>query len=267
MNESQINQVKKPLNEKSLANLGGSSTRERGRDKINMTCAWIGMFVRTTEPIILRLLGTKMRGWMLKLEKKGLVSRHTSGLKTANVWYLTSIGLKIAQAELEDDLLHYPARPDKRSEINLRHDLVVQHIVLDMNPVEYRSSFFLHRGKKNSWIPDAIVTLDDDTQVGIEVETNPKYGMEREQKLARIVKCLNEYPMTKVLWASHHAKAIDDYIEAMREGVPLWEYRNDQWLIKRDSDHMGRFENVMISLDDPLTVEKRFFSRDPRISM
>jgi hypothetical protein len=73
--------------------------------------------------------------------------------------------------------------------------------------------------------------------------------------------------MTKVLWASHHAKAIDDYIEAMREGVPLWEYRNDQWLIKRDSDHMGRFENVMISLDDPLTVEKRFFSRDPRISM
>lgn len=245
----------------------GQSTRSRGQEKINITCAWMGMFVRTTETIILRLLGTKMRGWMLKLEKKGLVSRHTSGLKTAHLWYLTQAGLKIAQAELENNLSHYPARPDKLSEMNLRHDLVVQNVVLDMHPVEYKSSFFIRTSSKNEWIPDAVVTLDDGTNVGIEVETNPKYGMQREQKLARIVAELNEYPMTKVLWASHHSKAIDDYIEAMIEGVPLWEYWNDNWRIKQDFSPSGNGEPMTISLDDPTTVEKRFFSRDPRVSM
>jgi hypothetical protein len=135
------------------------NTRTAGVLKINKTCAHLAEFICSTEPIILQMLGIKMRGWMNKLEKLGYVFSDISSLKTAKLWFLTPKGLRNANEYKNDGFKHYPSRPERRARDNLRHDLFIQKVALNYEPYEIQSSFRF-QSLQHDWIPDCLVKIN-----------------------------------------------------------------------------------------------------------
>ena len=212
----------KKSNPATLLHESGSSPTNRGQDKLHHTLHWIGTFVWSNEAIILKRLGVKRRGWMMNLQQKGLVVRVPSGTRGGSVWVLSKEGLNQARSFSGQSYPHYPQRPERRQQTNLRHDLALQHIIADQIIDGKISAIFngthFSTGHSEEWIPDAIVKMGTKL-VGMEYERNSKYGMAREQKLRRIVLFLNRSKQSEVLFISHSETCLNDYVKEMRNGV------------------------------------------------
>jgi hypothetical protein len=100
----------------------------------------------------------------------------------------------------------------------------------------------------------------------LELETNPKYGKEREIKLAKIVRYFNsldDESDTCLIFFSHHKKPLEDYLQNMIDGVPDWIFNRalqfPQWTklgekLKLNEAHIEK-------------IRFEFLEEDPRIRM
>lgn len=240
------------LNPANLLQAAGSNPVKRGREKVNHTLLWLAIFVRSTQAVILQRLGIQARGWMRKLEKDGYVKPVLSNINSGELWVLTQEGIQAAQGVWSKEFKHYPDRPERMSQANLRHDLAVQKIVAELMEKGEASAFMPGSaigGNSNEWRPDAIVQHRDGHWVGIEYERNPKYGEERLVKLNRIIKYLNDKNQDEftfsVRWFSHHKECLADYKSAMQKGMEFREYVDwaKQW--KPDPNEPGKIRRLL----------------------
>ena len=222
----------------------GTNPRDRNIEKLRKSLRFLATFIRSNESNINELLQIKRRGWMSFLEKKGLVSRVEAGTRGGVIFVLTPSGLAMAESiGLDDEVesFHYPANARRMSQLNLRHDLVVQRIVIESlntnKATNYYSgaAMFLFKTGVGAWIPDATLITKVGFTVGLEYERTPKYGEERLIKLWKICTELNKYnrPGEKInisVWFFGHKKIeLMEYKRLLLEGLPCFSYDRDRW--------------------------------------
>ena len=229
-----------PLNPGGLLAAMGTNSFDRNREKIYKTLKWIATFIWTNESVLNKVLEIKRRGWTRYLEKLGYIRMVESATRGGMVWVLSAQGMRMLESLETSDAepvdYHYPDNPARQSQQNLRHDLVVQHIVADLlassQVYDYKSGRALFRWSTTPaiWVPDAAVLLKNGVWAGIEYERTPKYGSERLIKLNIISEALNrnnlrDKPVKLVVWFYGHKKTeLTEYIDALAGGMPLWQH-------------------------------------------
>lgn len=213
----------------------GQNPRGRGREKLNHTLLWLATFVRSNESIILQRLGVKGRGYMKRLQEMELVQTVECGTRGGQLWVLGKKGLTMAQGIWEKEFEHYPDRPERLSQITLRHDLAVQHFVAELmaagEAVAFQSASMLGKRSPEIWVPDALIKTGSGQWIGLEYERTPKYGEELLVKLNRIVRHINQKQRAginiTVRWYSHHHGPLVEYVKMMQDGLPSRRYYNN----------------------------------------
>lgn len=219
------------LNPANLLQAVGSNPAKRGREKVNHTLLWLAIFIRSTQAVVLRRLSIEGRGWMRKLEKAGLVKPVLSNVNSGELWVLSPQGLLVAQGVWGQEFKHYPKRPERLSQVNLRHDLAVQSLVADLmatgEATAFKAGSDIARNPQ-AWRPDAIIKHREGHWLAIEYERSPKYNEELIVKLNRIVTFLNVQNKDKfcfgVRWYSHDQSCLTNYRATMTEQLPQRRY-------------------------------------------
>lgn len=219
-------------NPASILKSSGTNPTNRGQEKLRQTLHWLATFVWSSESIILKRLGVTRRGWMISLEKKRLVTRVPSGTRGGCVWVLTKAGLELARSYSQQVFSHYPAKPERRQQTALKHDLALQTVVIDQIKSGVISEVFngayFSSGSADEWLPDCIAKIGENV-VGFELERNKKNRIQQEQKLLRIIKVLNHSPTAQVLFISHNESCLTEYTAMMQNGI------NDVQLTRPDA--------------------------------
>lgn len=209
-------------NPASILKSSGTNPTNRGQEKLRQTLHWLATFVWSSESIILKRLGISRRGWMVALENKRLVIRVASGTRGGCVWVLTKTGLELARSYSQQVFSHYPAKPERRQQTALKHDLALQTVVIDqirsgVISEVYNGAYF-STGSADEWLPDCIAKIGENL-VGFELERHLKNRVQRDQKLLRIIKLLNRSPTAQVLFISHIESCLTEYTAVMLNGI------------------------------------------------
>lgn len=154
----------------------GEGARERGKEKMERVILWLGLFDYSDRKTLASMLGVNERGqhaFFSKLEKSGfVVTDRAPGIST-KIYSLGEAGYELAGMLLPE--MELKRRRRLPSWVSLVHSFSIQAAVVhrldDIEKVQPEKALQALRAVR---LPDAILTMRDESRIALEVELNHK---------------------------------------------------------------------------------------------
>lgn len=200
------------------------NSRNAGWERETSVLQWLLRQHVTTPRLLTRVAGSRRRGYVAHLERRGLVKRIPwASIHGRYLVVLTEIGVAEALARTGEDV-QYDLRSDRAYRPQLVHTLAGQAAVLEhWNTLTgYRPERLIGEPDQNGVKrPDALIEIEGKWH-GLEVELSPKSGRDLDNALRTSAAMIDAGEVHGVFWYFISAATAARYRDTYQRPIGLW---------------------------------------------
>lgn len=218
------------------------NSRSAGWERETSVLQWLLRHHVSTPKLLTRVAGSRRRGYVTRLERRGLVKRIPwASIHGRHLVVLTEIGVAESLARTGEDV-PYDLRADRAYRPQIVHALAGQAAVLEhWNTLTgYRPERLMGEpDQSGSKRPDALIEIEGQW-LGVEVELSPKSGRDLDDALQASAAMIDAGEVHGVLWYFISAATATRYRDTYQRPIARWtkDAENGKWR-KQDSKRVS----------------------------